>query len=143
MKKELEQKLIERWPSWFNTSGDIRETRMPDGFVHGNGWFDTVWRLYEDLEPLIADAEKATGRPFEVLQVKEKFGGLRFYANYTTDAVRSRIDAARAESLRTCEICGQPGTQREHRWIRTLCDQHDREEVDTGKQLGWDSTRDS
>ncbi len=65
------------------------------------------------------------GQPFEVLQVKEKFGELRFYTNYTTDEIRNRIGTARAESLRVCEICGQPGTRREHRWIRTLCDEHD------------------
>jgi hypothetical protein len=57
---------------------------MPDGFVHGVGWFEIVWRLCEDLEPLVVEAESATGQAFEVLQVKEKFGGLRFYANYTT-----------------------------------------------------------
>ena len=108
---------------------------MPDGFVHGDGWFEIVWRLCEDLEPLVVEAEYASGQAFEVLQVKEKFGGLRFYANYTTDAMRKRIDTARVESLRTCEICGQPGTQREHRWIRTLCDLHDREELETGKTL--------
>src|ERR1039458_1965857 len=31
MRKELEQKLVERWPTWFNVNGDIRETLMPLG----------------------------------------------------------------------------------------------------------------
>jgi hypothetical protein len=35
MRKELEQKLVERWPLWFNTKGDPRQTRMADGFTHG------------------------------------------------------------------------------------------------------------
>jgi hypothetical protein len=74
MRRELEQKLVERWPSWFNVTGNQRETRMADGFAHGNGWFNIVWKLCEDLEPLGAEAEKATGRPFEVLQVKQKSG---------------------------------------------------------------------
>jgi len=47
---------------------------MADGFAHGDGWFDIVWRLCEDLEPLVAETENGTGRPFEVLQVKQKFG---------------------------------------------------------------------
>jgi hypothetical protein len=81
MRKELEQRLVERWPTWFNTRGDIRYTAMPRGFEHDDGWFDILWRLYEDLEPLVAEVEKQTGVPFEVLQVKEKFGGLRFYVN--------------------------------------------------------------
>jgi hypothetical protein len=40
-------------------------------------WFRRTWRLCEDLEPLVANFEQASGRQFEVLQVKEKFGGLR------------------------------------------------------------------
>jgi hypothetical protein len=40
MNKALEQKLVERWPTWFNTGGDIKHTLMPRGFTHGDGWFD-------------------------------------------------------------------------------------------------------
>ena len=79
MRKELEQRLVERWPTWFNTGGDIRYTAMPWGFAHDDGWFDLLWRLCEDLEPLVAQLEQDSGQKFEVLQVKEKFGGLRFY----------------------------------------------------------------
>jgi hypothetical protein len=81
MQKELEQRLVERWPAWFKTEGDIRDTAMARGFEHGDGWFDILWRLCEDLEPLVAQFEQETGSQFEVLQVKEKFGGLRFYVN--------------------------------------------------------------
>jgi hypothetical protein len=124
MRKELEQKLVERWPSWFNVTGDPRKTRMADGFVHGDGWFDIVRRLCEDLEQLVAEAENATERPFEVLQVNEKLAGLRFYVNHATDAMRKRIEAAQLESLRTCEVCGQPGSRREGERIRTVCEEH-------------------
>jgi hypothetical protein len=126
MRKELEQKLVERWPQWFDTEGDIRHTAMPDGFTHDDGWFGILWRLCEDLEPLIA------GHEFEVLQVKEKFGGLRFYVrldglrlSHADDAISRRIGAAVEESFHTCEICGQPGKLREDYWITTVCDEHD------------------
>jgi hypothetical protein len=125
MNKELEQKLVERWPTWFNTGGDIRCTAMPRGFEHGDGWFDILWRLCEELEPLVAELEATGGVPFEVLQVKEKFGGLRFYVNCRNDAaIRQRIGIAADESFRSCEICGQPGELRDGSWIKTLCDQH-------------------
>jgi hypothetical protein len=124
MKKELEQKLVQRWPSWFNVTGDQRETRMADGFAHGEGWFNIVWRQCKDLEPLVAEAEKATGRPFEALQVKQKFGGLRVYVNHPTDTIRKRIETAQLESLRTCEVCGKSGNRREGDRIRTVCDDH-------------------
>jgi len=124
MRKELEEKLTGRWPSWFGVNDDLRETRMGDGFAHGDGWLDIVWRLCEDLEPLVAEAESATGQPFQVLQVKEKFGGLRFYVNHRTDAILQRIEAAQLESVRTCEMCGRPGSLREGDWIQVVCDEH-------------------
>ena len=124
MRKELEQKLVERWPTWFNTEGDFRYTGMTLGFRHDDGWFHILWRLCEDLEPLVTALEQQTELPFEVLQVKEKFGGLRFYVNHANDAIRLRIETAQLESFRTCEVCGQPGTRREGGWIKTLCDQH-------------------
>jgi len=39
--------------------------------------------------------------------VKEKFGGLRIYVNCANEAIRQRIEAAKLESFRTCEACGQ------------------------------------
>ena len=98
---------------------------MPRGFEHDDGWFDLIWRLCEDLEPLVAEVEKQTGLPFEVLQVKEKFGGLRFYVNWRrSESIRQLIGIAQEESFQTCEICGQRGKLREGRCIKTLCDLH-------------------
>jgi hypothetical protein len=124
MHKELEQKLVEQWSSWFNTEGDIRYTLMPQGFTHRDGWFEIIWRLCADLEPLVAELEKATGLKFEILQVKEKFGGLRVHTNQANDAIRQRLESAIKESFHTCEVCGQPGLLREGGCIKTLCDEH-------------------
>jgi len=118
MNNELQQRFLERWPAWFDTKGDIRKTLMSSGFCHGDGWFDILWRLLEDLEPLVG------GRQFQVLQVKEKFGGLRVYVSSTTDEIQTRIESAEQESLGTCEICGRPGRRHEAGWIKTLCDEH-------------------
>jgi hypothetical protein len=124
MREELERRLVERWPTWFNVEGDIRETSMPFGFAHGDGWFDLVWRLCERLEPVVAAREAETAHPFQVLQVKEKFGGLRFYPNYNNNAISALIEAAEIESFHTCEVCGQPGERRGASWLQTTCDKH-------------------
>jgi hypothetical protein len=68
MHKVLEQNLIGRWPTWFNTGGDVQHTAMSFGFTHGDGCFDIVWRLYGDLEPLVAEVEQQTGHSFEILK---------------------------------------------------------------------------
>ncbi|MGA2648865.1 MAG: hypothetical protein ABSF15_29630 [Candidatus Sulfotelmatobacter sp.] len=86
--------MVKRWPTWFNTKGDFRYTGMTLGLRHDDGWFDIIWRLCGDLEPLVAELEQATGLKFEILQVKEKFGGLRIHVNHANDAIRQRIEAA-------------------------------------------------
>jgi len=71
MQKELAQRLVERWPTWFHSGGDVRDTAMPRGSAHGDGWSGLLYRLCADLEPLVAEFEQAPGCQFEILQVKE------------------------------------------------------------------------
>lgn len=47
-----------------------------------------------------------TRRLPKAVQVKEKFGSLRFYVQYSTDEIEDLIDQAVIESLHTCEVCG-------------------------------------
>lgn len=62
---------------------------------------------------------------FEILQVKNKLGGLRFYFVGGTKEVRGAVDFAEQLSFRICEVCGAPGELRTDRsWLRTLCEQH-------------------
>jgi hypothetical protein len=125
MRKELEQKLAARWPNWLGLAGNPRLGPRARGFEHGDGWFDILWRLCVDLEPMVTELEKEAGQRFEVVQVKEKLGALRFYVSHHTDAIDERIVEAQKESSRTCEACGQPGRQREVRgWVRAVCDEH-------------------
>jgi hypothetical protein len=126
MRKELEARFVTRWPTWFKIG---RHTLMPDGFEFGDGWFDIVWRLCEGLEPLVAEDELNTADPFEVSQIKEKFGGLYFRTDKTRfdkshDAILHLIAAAEQQSLVTCDVCGQPGTTQGKGWIRTRCEAH-------------------
>ena len=57
-------------------------------------------------------------------QVKEKFGGLRFYVNAATDKHYNYISFAESMSYRTCEECGAPGKRYTDGWHTTLCDIH-------------------
>ncbi len=87
----------------------------------GPGW-RKLW------EPLAATIIVDGG---EILQIKEKFGGLRFYyavpENWTveqSEAFHIRADEAEGASIVTCEVCGETGKTRGGSWIRTLCDKH-------------------
>jgi len=125
MRKELEEKLARRWPSWFGLAGNPRLSSMARGFGHGDGWYSILWRLCVDLEPLVTELEKETGERFEVVRVKQKLGTLRFYVSHHTDPIDERVAEAQKESSRTCEVCGQPGKQRETGGgVRAVCEEH-------------------
>lgn len=57
-------------------------------------------------------------------QVKEKFGGLRFYVQAATDKHYQYITFAESMSYHTCESCGAPGKTYTDGWHVTLCDIH-------------------
>lgn len=84
------------------------------GIQCGKGWESLV-------QPLLAMAAEQGA---EVLQVKEKFGGLRIYVDGGNEKLQAAIEEAEKKSYRTCEECGQSGTTREGGWLRTLCDTH-------------------
>ena len=62
------------------------------------------------------------------IQVKEKFGGLRFYVDRATDEHYNYIHFAESMSYRTCEECGAPGTYYPFGWHHVACDAHASEE---------------
>lgn len=58
------------------------------------------------------------------VQVKEKFGGLRFYVDRATEKQYNYINFTEMLSYRTCEECGAPGRTYTMGWHRTLCEKH-------------------
>ena len=144
MQVELQAELVRRYSKFFRQPGKrlldpeviselghrLVDDRAPfdeRGIECGDGWFDLVDRLSRACENEI-DTLKAQGVPKEgwprIAQIKEKFGGLRFYVRgQLSEELRAQIlQAENIESLRTCERCGAPSKLREGRWRRTYCD---------------------
>jgi len=95
------------------------QTCMCWGFDTLDGWYDLIYDLSQRLE--IADPQ------CEAVQVKQKFGSLRFYTNGCNEDAKKLIDEAEEKSFKTCEVCGAPGKLRKGGWVRVLCDKHDKE----------------
>lgn len=57
-------------------------------------------------------------------QVKEKFGGLRFYYRGGDQYIHGLAAMAESMSYVTCEQCGNPGKSNNDGWISTLCADH-------------------
>lgn len=88
-------------------------------FPVGEGWRKLVTKLVRDVIKIDSTVD--------VSQVKEKFGGLRFYIGGVdtkkSKAVYHLIDKAERESYKTCESCGtKKGVTTKGSWILTLCD---------------------
>ena len=107
----------------------------------GDGWFNLLWKLCEDIERNLAKPENTRIKGhFAVDQIKEKFAGLRFYVSCFNDEIGILIDRAEYDSYHTCEKCGEPGKPREGGWYRTLCDKHAEERGQTKMwKMGWNS----
>lgn len=86
----------------------------------GKGWNTIISALNERLEALAPD--------YTILQIKEKFGGLRYYiAASHEDALYHIIAEAEELSLLTCEDCGTTDEVETKSnggpfgWIKTFC----------------------
>jgi hypothetical protein len=60
-------------------------------------------------------------------QIKEKFGGLRFYYHGGDDEISGMVRMSELWAGHSCEKCGNLGQRRTGGWMRTLCDVHEAE----------------
>ena len=124
MSPEEDAELCNNYPMLFaQRHKDCSVTCMCWGFSCDSGWFHIINTLSAELENL---NKNITGGKIEASQVKEKFGGLRFYIGSCpteiSDKVDKLIDKAQHLSYKTCEICGSSGKLRDWGWCKTLCD---------------------
>lgn len=120
MTPELNKELLQRYPRIFENP-DLQGIRC------GDGWFDLIDTLCQQLQQW---AEQH-GAPQPVAsQVKEKFGRLRFSTvRELSPEQQAMVETAEAQSCKTCEQCGKPGTlmilKQRHRYA--ACPAHTRE----------------
>ena len=134
------KKMEEKYPTMFaNRYG---------GFAVGAGWYPILEKLCSNIQHHLDWKEKqrqwaidfnSKASPEEmkpvpevvpqvvVEQIKEKFGGLRFYYQGGDDQIHGMVRMAEAWAGIACEECGGIGIQRDSGWIRTLCDKHEAE----------------
>lgn len=84
------------------------------GFDPPHGWLELVLRLHKQL---------LHNPQYQIVQVKEKFGELRFYATGLTPDQCNLVRAAEQESRAVCQGCGSRENveARNHGWVATLC----------------------
>jgi len=112
------QRLEEQFPKMFSE---------PYGEVAvGEGWWPIVESLCSQIQHHIDWRTKYGNIVPQVVvhQIKEKFGGLRFYYDGGDEQVRGMVSMAESWASNTCEICGVPSTKQTTGWIKNVCDKH-------------------
>lgn len=82
----------------------------------GQGWSSLIDEVFNYIEQNRVHSK--------VIQVKEKFGGLRVYTDVGHEGLDEVIRNVGYKSFKICEDCGAAGVLRSGGWYRTLCDTH-------------------
>lgn len=131
MREELDKALCEKYPKIFrDRNADMSVTCMCWGFP-GDGWYNIIdWlcgaiqNRCDNVKHYVGDKLVPVCEQVVAVQVKEKFGTLRFYFDGGDEAIHGMVELAEYMSSVTCEECGKPGKLRGGGWVRTLCDKH-------------------
>ena len=87
----------------------------------GPGWHPLLAAFWKYLD----QRNEGSPDPIVVVQVKEKYGGLRIYLSHGDNYEVGMTSGIRLASTTICEDCGEPGELRNDIvWIRTLCSAH-------------------
>ena len=101
------------YPTFVNYDGYTREFAKQSV---GSGWHSLIDEVFDALEKKFSMVK--------IIQVKEKFGGLRIYTDYLNDDFDKIIQNVSEKSFTICETCGAAGNLRDGSWYRTLCETH-------------------
>lgn len=130
MNHELELTLYSKYPKILQDCGKSpMESCMSFWMDHEDGWYKLLDECMEKLQ-YFCDLCSKDGREVQVVanQIKEKYGGLRFYVSvYGANEIENKviddiISEAERKATNTCEVTGENGTLC-HRggWFKTLC----------------------
>lgn len=129
---EFERKMHEKYPLLFS--------QPYGGIAVGKGWWPIIETLCDQIDSYTKwrnNTREALQKdnPYNhkipkkvpqvvVQQIKEKFGGLRFYYEGGDEHIGGMVRMAESWAHRSCEDCGAPATKQTTGWIRNVCDKH-------------------
>lgn len=88
-------------------------------FECGDGWYDLIYNLSSEIQKI---CDNKLCEQVIAAQVKEKFGGLRYYINGGNQEIFDLIDSAEEQSLTICEETGNIGSLHSKKgYMKTLC----------------------
>lgn len=102
-----------RKPGYFVESGYDKQLALDSVNI---GWAPLIEELFSFIE-----THKITAK---IIQVKEKWGGLRIYTDVIDTGFDSKIIELETRSFKVCETCGKDGKLRSDGRYKVFCDEH-------------------
>ena len=142
--KQKNKELLEKYPWLYPVS---EYTGKPlENYDYSFTWMDDIplgWNIAfgkQMVEELGALLEKYNYQDeYNICQIKEKFGGLRWYDNgFPTEGYeeyKEWLDKYEELSFKTCIDCGKPAKYFTRGWITPICEDCAKEYEYTEKQL--------
>lgn len=125
MSPDKQNKLYADYPELFRQKDfESNRTLMGQGIAVGDGWYQIVADLCEDIQKH-TDAAMASDPDFrrpEFFQIKNSYGELRIQLMDHTPIIEAFVEKAKKAARVTCESCGEPGEERAFRgWHKVTC----------------------
>lgn len=128
MTEKLQNRLYKKFSKIFTQ----KEPSLRWGVECDDGWYELIYCLCDNIQAYI---DKVKCQQVISIQIKEKFGSLRFYICWDIDifgkdeavddidysAIHVMIEKASNESLKICEVTGGHGVlHKRGDWLKTL-----------------------
>ncbi len=131
---EQNKRLGELYPFLIMKTNYWTGEKIPEEEInYTTTWFDSIpegWakafgeQMCDELLEILKKADYVD--EYQIIQIKEKFGGLRWYDNGVPDAVwdeyKAWLDKYEILADKTCILCGEPATHYTAGWIMPVCD---------------------
>ena len=127
MNKDLQKKLFKSYPNIFVQKDlPMQVSAMCWGISCGNGWYSLINELCGNIKNHVENKNRNNPKEnfiCQATQVKEKFGGLRFYVYGGDDYIDGLISMAESMSYLICSECGNKAEENKKNrgWIYTRC----------------------
>ena len=125
MNPRLDKLLCQRFPFLYRDRNESeRVTCLCWGFECSSSWYLLIKELSKKIHNYLKTLPEERRNAFRVVQVKTKFGSLRYYVDGADKTIYKFIREAEKRSYKTCEHCGAYGKKVKLRgggWVTTLC----------------------
>lgn len=129
--------MSNEYKDWFCDVMTELSTKMREADLLPEGWTDT---FIPKMKKELADVLGSYVYDFDVLQIKDKYGMMRFYWSWTdrdynieeeqdrnelTNKIEAIINKYEVLSSNTCVVCGCPAIKMTSGWVMPVCPEHE------------------